>query len=96
MRQLTRLGILAVLFLPVVASAADLRIESVVPRSATELELVVPDEQDRGEVWPWALAALSWRCAPWEAAIAIEASASPELSSRFDILARLAHHWEGL
>ena len=41
MRQLTRLGILAVLFLPVVASAADLRIESVIPRSATELELVV-------------------------------------------------------
>ena len=64
--------------------------------ASSELELVVPDEQDRGEVWPWALAALSWRCAPWEAAIAIEASASPELSSRFDILARLAHHWEGL
>jgi hypothetical protein len=64
--------------------------------AATELELVIPDDGSRGAAWPWALAALSWRLDCWEAAVAVEASASPELSSRFDVLARLARRWEGL
>ncbi len=64
--------------------------------AAVELELVVPDHGARGAVWPWALVALSWRRALWEAAVAVEASASPELSSRLDVLARLSRRWEGL
>lgn len=62
--------------------------------AATELELVIPDDRSRGAAWPWALAALSWRLDCWEAAVAVEASASPELSSRLDVLGRLARRWE--
>jgi hypothetical protein len=62
--------------------------------AATELELVRPDDGAGGDVWPWALAALTWRQARWEAAVAVEASASPELSSRLDVLARLTRSWE--
>ncbi len=64
--------------------------------AAAELELVIPDDGGRGAAWPWALGALSWRLACWEAAIAVEASASPELASRLDVLARLARRWEAL
>jgi hypothetical protein len=57
-----------------------------------ELELAVPDDpRDRGDVWPWALAALRWRpAAAWEAAIAVEASATPKEESRVDALFRLS------
>lgn len=61
--------------------------------ASSELELVLPDESARGRLWPWALAALAYKCAPWEAAVAVEASASPELSSRLDVLARVARSW---
>jgi hypothetical protein len=69
------------------------------PRSFTaalELELVRPDHDDKGALWPWSLAALSWRRDLWDVAIAAEASASPELSHRLDVLARLTRRWEGL
>lgn len=64
--------------------------------AASELELVVPDLRDRGAIWPWALASISWQHQQWQAAIAVEASASAELSQRVDVLARLARSWEGL
>jgi hypothetical protein len=64
---------------------------------ATEVELAVPDEADgRGEVWPWALAALTWRPdGVWEAAVAVEAMSSPELRHSFQGLFRLSRRWEG-
>ena len=63
--------------------------------ASTELELVIPDEQrmGRGGVWPWALAALTWERGGWQAAIAAEASATPEYARRFDVLAQLARRW---
>lgn len=62
---------------------------------AVELEVARPDEaRGRGAVWPWALAALHWQRAGWDAAIAVEASASPAYRHRVDALARLARQWE--
>ncbi|MEZ4364177.1 MAG: hypothetical protein R3B48_28645 [Kofleriaceae bacterium] len=62
--------------------------------AAAEVELVIPDHDERGAAWPWGLAALTWTRARWEAAVALEASATPQLSSRVDVLARLARRWE--
>ena len=61
---------------------------------ATELELVIPDD-DRGlgSVWPWALVATSWKHGCWESAVAIEASASPEYRHRIDALFQLSRRW---
>jgi hypothetical protein len=62
---------------------------------ALELELARPDQPaGRGALWPWALAAASWQRAGWEAALAFEASASPEYRHRADVLARLTRRWE--
>lgn len=67
------------------------------PRSlafSTELELVVPDEErGRGAVWPWALVAMSWVHGDWQAAVALEASASAEYRYRVDGLLQLARRW---
>jgi hypothetical protein len=67
------------------------------PRSlalSSELELVVPDvDRGRGTVWPWALAALTWDNRTWQAALAVEASASAEYTSRVDILGQLGRRW---
>lgn len=61
---------------------------------STELELVRPDEpRGRGSLWPWVLGALSWDRGPWQAAAAIEASASPEYRSRVDGLFQLGRRW---
>ncbi len=47
--------------------------------TSAELELVRPDDDMRGSLWPWALAALTWRPRQvWEVASAVEASASAE------------------
>ena len=65
--------------------------------ASTEVELVVPDDGAKGRVWPWALASLSWRPgAAWQAACAIEASASPEYRHRVDGMVRLARQWGSL
>ena len=61
--------------------------------AATELELVVPDDSSRGEVWPWALASLTWRRGAWDAAAGVEASASAEDRHRVDGLFRLGRAW---
>ena len=62
--------------------------------ASTELELVIPDvDRSRGRVWPWALGALGYERGEWQAAIAMEASSSPEYTSRFDVLAQLARRW---
>lgn len=62
--------------------------------ASTELELVVPDhDRGLGRVWPWALAALGWTHGPWNAAIAVEASASPSDRRRIDALAQLGRTW---
>jgi hypothetical protein len=61
---------------------------------STELELVRPDEpRGRGALWPWALGAISWDRGAWQAAVAIEASASPEYLSRVDALFQLGRRW---
>jgi hypothetical protein len=62
--------------------------------ASTELELVRPDDpRGRGSLWPWALAALSWDRGDWQAAVAVEASASPEYRSRVDGLFQLSRRW---
>jgi len=66
--------------------------------AALEAELVRPDANTgRGTLWPWGLAALTWRPnRDWDAAMAVEASASPEYRARVDVIARLSRRWEGL
>jgi hypothetical protein len=62
--------------------------------ASTELELVRPDDpRGRGSLWPWALAALNWDHGDWQAAAAVEASASPEYRSRVDALFQLSRRW---
>ncbi|HZJ65267.1 MAG TPA: hypothetical protein VFD36_17265 [Kofleriaceae bacterium] len=67
------------------------------PRSlaiTTEVELVRPDlDRGRGTLWPWALAALGWDDGTWQAALAVEASASPEDRRRVDVLGQLGRRW---
>jgi hypothetical protein len=62
-----------------------------------ELEATFPDEpRGRGVVWPWGLVALAWRPAEtWEAAAAVEASASPDEVRNVTALARLSTRFEG-
>jgi hypothetical protein len=62
---------------------------------AGEVEVAAADDpRDRGAVWPWALAAVTWHPAPsWEIAAAVEASASPEHRRRADALVRIARGW---
>ncbi len=61
---------------------------------STELELVIPDQdRGRGVVWPWGLVAASWSYRDWEAAVAVEASASPEYRHRVDGLLQLTRRW---
>lgn len=62
--------------------------------ATTELELVIADrDRGLGAVWPWGLAALGWDHGPWQAAIAVEASASPEDRRRLDLLGQLGRRW---
>jgi len=63
---------------------------------SAEVELALPDDpaMDTGTVWPWALAAIAWRRGGWDAAAAVEASASPEDRARVDVLVRLGRRWE--
>jgi hypothetical protein len=62
--------------------------------ASTELELVIPDvDRGGGAVWPWALGALGWQRGDWQAAVAVEASASPEYRHRVDVLGQLARRW---
>jgi hypothetical protein len=60
-------------------------------RFACEGELAFPDDSDH--VWPWGLVALSRRFGEWEAAAAVEASASPTEVYRVDGLARFTWMW---
>jgi hypothetical protein len=65
---------------------------------ATELELVIRDRESttsisRGTVWPWGLVALSCDRGAWSAAIAGEASSTPEYARRFDVLGQLSRRW---
>jgi hypothetical protein len=61
---------------------------------STELELVIPDrDRGLGRVWPWGLAALAWDTGTWQAAVAVEASASPQDVRRFDVLGQLGRRW---
>jgi hypothetical protein len=63
--------------------------------ASTELELAAPDrDTGRGVVWPWGLIAVAHRRGAWEAAGAIEASATPEHRSRVDALVRVTRRWE--
>jgi hypothetical protein len=63
--------------------------------AAGEIEVVRPDEPgDRGTVWPWGLASLGWRRGLWDAAVAVEAGASPEHLRRVDGLIRVGRRWE--
>ncbi len=62
--------------------------------TSTELELVIPDHNTGlGAVWPWGLVALGWDNGTWHAAVAGEASSSPESLRRLDVLAQLGRRW---
>ncbi len=62
---------------------------------STELELVIPDDaRGRGTIWPWAMTAMTWSRGVWDAAVALEASASSEERGRLDALCRLGRRWE--
>jgi hypothetical protein len=62
--------------------------------ATTELELVIADrDRGHGTVWPWGLVALAWDLSAWQAAIALEGSASPEDRRRLDVLAQLGRRW---
>jgi len=62
--------------------------------ATTELELVLADhDRGLGAVWPWGLAALAWDHGAWQAAIAVEGSASPEDRRRIDLLGQLGRRW---
>jgi hypothetical protein len=62
--------------------------------ASTEIELVIPDtDRGRGRAWPWALAALGWEHGAWNAAVAVEASSSPEYVRRLDALLQLGRRW---
>jgi hypothetical protein len=59
-----------------------------------ELELVIPDvDRGGGAVWPWALGAVTYDDGAWLAAVAVEASASPEYRHRVDVLGQLGRRW---
>ena len=61
---------------------------------STELELVIPDrDRGLGTAWPWGLAAVSWDDGTWQAAVALEASASPQDRRRVDVLGQLGRRW---
>ena len=61
---------------------------------STELELVIPDrDRGLGSAWPWGLAALGWDNGTWQAAVALEASASPQDRRRVDVLGQLGRRW---
>jgi hypothetical protein len=61
---------------------------------SVEVELVIPDhDRGLGRIWPWTLAALGWNRGPWQAAIAVEASASPSDVRRIDVLGQLGRTW---
>jgi hypothetical protein len=62
---------------------------------SAELELAIPDEpaMGTGNVWPWGLVACSTRRGPWEAAVAIEASATATERGRIDALIRIGRTW---
>lgn len=64
--------------------------------AAAELELVAPDDpRGRGRVWPWGLVGVRWQPARlWEASAALEASASPEYTSRLDAMVTVSRSWE--
>jgi hypothetical protein len=62
--------------------------------ASAELELVIPDvDRGRGAVWPWALGALGWQRGAWQAALAVEASATAEYARRLDVLGQLSRRW---
>ncbi len=76
-----------------VRGVAQLRVTRSVTLS-TELELVIPDDdRGAGAAWPWGLVAAAWKRGAWDAAIAIEASASPEFRHRVDGLLQLSRRW---
>jgi hypothetical protein len=62
--------------------------------AASEVEVAIPDDpRGRGAIWPWALVALAWDRGVWHAAIAAEASATPEDRRRLDALATFGRSW---
>ena len=59
-----------------------------------EGELVMPERSaGNGSLWPWGLASIARRFGRWEAAAAVEASASSDYEHRVDGIARLTLVW---
>jgi hypothetical protein len=63
-------------------------------RWSTELELVKPDDERLGTVWPWGLMAIRWiPVEHWEVAGAVEAASTPTATREVNALARLSWSW---
>ncbi len=72
---------------------------------STELELVIPDNDDpnpavravqrsRGSVWPWALVAMRWSpIHHWEVSAGVEAASTPTHAFEVNALMRLSLSW---
>lgn len=65
-------------------------------RAATELELAHADHPDgRGDLWPWALVALTWRTSKtWDVAAAMEAASTSTAKAELTALVRASFAWE--
>lgn len=65
-------------------------------RASTELELVRPDDpRGRGDYWPWALVAMTWRGpGSWDIAMAAEAASTPTAARELNMLVRASYGWE--
>lgn len=49
-----------------------------------------------GDLWPWVLGAIAWRFLPrWDAALAVEASASPTYRYAVQAIGRVGYRWSG-
>ena len=61
----------------------------------TEVEIARPDDPDgRGALWPWGLVSLGGEILEhWEAAVGVEALASPQKTHQIAGLARLSYQW---
>ncbi len=63
---------------------------------SAEGELVRPDTDDRGDLWPWALVALSTQPAKGlDVALGVEARSSPEVNHAVDGILRFTYSGEG-
>jgi len=65
--------------------------------AAAEVEVARADEPaGRGNLWPWALVALTWHVTPsWDVAAAAEGASTATARSELTTLLRVSYSWDG-